>query len=182
MDRHLSQLSQTSDRQSDSFIALMRHLKESCRETLKSRETSKSRSLSIDSECPRGCFPTQMSLEQEKVLSERALGKQRLVVPRPSPSEQVLEEGVRHLTDEQIDKGLLRLVGPADLETLIVLRRNETVRRAMNSETKFQGQRQDLGEDPSTYRARMDRYARLTLLIDLNSGTPASTLFDRMNP
>ena len=52
MDRHLSQLSQTSDRQSDSFIALMRHLKESCRETLKSRETSKSRSLSIDSECP----------------------------------------------------------------------------------------------------------------------------------
>ena len=48
----------------------------------------------------------------------------------------------------------------------------------MNGKTKFQGQRQDLGEDPSTYRARMDRYARLTLLIDLNSGMPASTLFD----
>ena len=46
----------------------------------------------------------------------------------------------------------------------------------MNGEAKFQGQRQDLGEDLSTYQARMDRYARLTLLIDLNSGTPASTL------
>ena len=42
-------------------------------------------------------------------------------------SEQVSEEGVCHLTDEQIDKGLLRLVGPADLETLIVLCCNETV-------------------------------------------------------
>ena len=112
--------------------------------------------MSIDSERPHGRFPTQTSLEQEKVLSKRALGKQQLVVPGPSLSEQVSEEGVRHLTDEQIDKGLLRLVGPADLKTLIVLRRNETVRRAMNSETKFQGQRQDLGEDPSTYRARMD--------------------------
>ena len=70
MDHHLSQLNQTLRSQSDSFIALMRHLKELHRETLKSRETSKSQSSSIDSERPRGCFLTQTSLEQEKVLSE----------------------------------------------------------------------------------------------------------------
>ncbi|KAF8689426.1 hypothetical protein AX14_003338 [Amanita brunnescens Koide BX004] len=127
LDHHLSRLNQMSRSQSDSFIALMRHFKESHRETLKSREMSKSRSSSIDSECPHGCFPTQTSLEQEKVLSKQALGKQQLVMPRPSLSEQVMEEGVHHLTDEQINKGLLKLVGPADLETLIVLCCNETV-------------------------------------------------------
>ncbi|KAF8348050.1 hypothetical protein F5887DRAFT_1071702 [Amanita rubescens] len=52
----------------------------------------------------------------------------------------------------------------------------------MNGEAKFQTQRQGLGEDPSVYRTRIDRYSKLSLLIDLNSGTPASTLYEGMNP
>jgi hypothetical protein len=56
------------------------------------------------------------------------------------------------------------------------------MRRALNGEAKFQSQRQGLGENPSVYQTRIDRYAKLSLLIDLSSGTPASMLFDSMNP
>jgi len=56
------------------------------------------------------------------------------------------------------------------------------MQRALNGEAKFQSQRQGLRESLSVYRARIDRYVKLSLLIDLSSGTPAATLFDSMNP
>jgi hypothetical protein len=183
LGQHLSRLDKVLTSQGDGFVALLEHLKES------RKEISRSRGSSIASERPRGRSPpARAAVEQEKVRSERALGKQRVVVsnepllPGTSMDEQRTEENVRYARDDQIDEDLLKLVGPTDLDALIVLRCNETMRRALNGEAKFQSQRQGLGESPSTYRARIDRYAKLSLLIDLSSGTPASTLFDSLNP
>ena len=64
--------------------------------------------------------------EQAKVRNERALGKQRLLGLSESPihgvdmDEQITEENVCYVRDEQIDKDLLKLVGPANLDALIV--------------------------------------------------------------
>ena len=117
------------------------------------------------------------------------MGKQKSSLPnepaqfRSVHDERITEENPCYSRDDrQIERDLVKLVGPTDLDALIVLRRNETMRCALNGEAKFQSQRQGLGEDPSVYQARIDRYSKLSLLIDLNSGAPASTLFEAMNP
>ncbi len=41
--------------------------------------------------------------------------------------EQIVEENVCNTRDEQTDRDLLRLIGPANLDMLIVLHHNETI-------------------------------------------------------
>ncbi len=46
---------------------------------------------------------------------------------KANSDEQIVEENVSNARDEQTDRDLLRLVGPADLNALIVLHCNETI-------------------------------------------------------
>ena len=183
LGHHLSLIDKVLMKQGDSFIALMKYLKDTCKRSSRSWDSSEA------SECARRHSPAWEAVKQDNVWSEQALGKQKSSLPnepaqfRSVHNEQSTEE-IPHYSrdDRQIERDLLKLVGPTDLDALIVLHCNETMRCTLNGEVKFQSQRQGLGEDPSVYQAKIDQYLKLSLLIDLNSGMPASTLFEAMNP
>ncbi|KAF8348986.1 hypothetical protein F5887DRAFT_1071141 [Amanita rubescens] len=157
MAQQVSRIESTMRNQGESYVTLIQFLKNSRRRSSSRRNSSRT--------------------PEHQRRSKRAQGKQRsteTVGPQDiegTGGGAVEDKAPAYIRDDrQLDVDLLRLISPTDLDTLLVLRRNETIRCTLSGEEKFATLRKDPGETSHTYHARLDW------------GAPASVLFEQMNP
>ena len=190
MIEHQEQLIESVKNNHVDTIYMMRHEVVDRIDRMDEDRRSHSRNSSRASMAPRGrtrdtymLFLQHASQEREPKGKEREFLYETAYDDAEAVQEQQELPSSPVLLDRQrdvVDAKLASLVGPQELEVLIVLKRNEIFHGITKGLLSFERFRRGQDETDSSYNERISCNAKLLLLAALSSGTPAATLIQEL--